>query len=82
MNLKLLNSLKAFVVEFSTKNGINLQDEFGTVDAFNNWLVAVAVTALVEQGKDIETAYDIVMGDGAFRKMADDVWAINNPVQA
>ena len=74
-HLKLLNAVQAKLIEFANDRGINLRDEFKTVDKFKEFVIAFTFKALTDNGIDVPEAYDIVMGDGAYVKLADDVWS-------
>lgn len=75
MNTKLLNGIQSLMIDFANKNNINLCDEFGTVENFKKFVVAFAIKTLVEKGMEIASAYDVVMGDGAYETLVNEVWS-------
>ena len=75
MNTKLLNAINTMLVDFANEKGIVLADEFGTRDNFAKFVISFTIKQLMQACKmDVTEAYDIVMGDGAFTKLANDVW--------
>lgn len=71
----LLNEVQKRMVDFANSNSISLHDEFGTVEKFKTFVVAFTIKMMVDIGIEISKAYDIVMGDGAYTQLANDVWA-------
>ena len=69
----LLNLVQAKVIEFCNRARINLADHV-SVEQFKCFIVALTVQMLQQAGHTLEDAYNIVFGDDAFQKLADDVW--------
>jgi hypothetical protein len=76
MNIELLNTVKNGLITFANKEGIVLADHFATVAKFQEFVIAFTIRSIVELdlGIDAADAYDLVFGDGSFRKLADDIW--------
>ena len=78
-NLDLLNAVKTQIVRVATDNNISLQDEFGTPAEFQKFVFAFAIRGIMEIGQvSVEKAYELVMGEGSWATLADDVWATVN----
>ena len=39
-----------------------------------NVCINVAIVTMVKSGVELETAFDMIVGEGAYKKMAGDVW--------
>ena len=50
--------------------------ELGTED--KNTCINVAVLMLVDAGKSVDEAFDMIMGDGAYEKLSGDVYEMLN----
>lgn len=75
MNTELLNNVKNLIIATANKDGRSLQDDFGTVEKFKDFVIAFTLRSLTEvMGMDISEAWDIVMGDGSFQTLCDDCW--------
>ena len=72
---QILNAFQKKIIDFSNEQGISLAAEFGTVDEFKKFVVSFCIHLVMETGKTVQEAYDIVLGDGAYEQMADQVWA-------
>lgn len=70
MNATILNNVAAFLQSQGIKMEVN--------EATKNAVIGLCITTMVETGVSIEAATDLILGAGTFRKIADDVWAINN----
>lgn len=73
--INLLNKVQSLLIGFANDNGISLHAEFGTIDAFKQFVIAFTFRSLIDLGIETSEAYDIVFGDGAYEKLANDVWA-------
>jgi hypothetical protein len=71
----LLNEVQKLLIAFANEEGISLHAEFKTVEAFKQFVIAFTIRSLMEIGLEINKAYDVVMGDGSYEKLANDVWA-------
>jgi len=73
--LQLLDAVKNLLIEFANEQGISLQDEFGSRDAFAQFVIGFTIRNLVEVCEmTVQQAYDTVMGDGAYKQLSDSVW--------
>ena len=72
--LELLNSFQRLVIEFANKEGIILQNEFKSVDAFKEFVIGLLFRMLTDMGVETDTAFDLVFGDGAYNRLAESVW--------
>ncbi len=77
-SLDLLNAAQKFMIDFANKKGINLQDDFKTVDDFKTFVIGYTFKTLRDIGIETDEAFDLVFGDGAYDKLADDVWNAAN----
>jgi hypothetical protein len=73
-SLELLNKVQAFIIDYATNSGISLHDHFASVDQFKNFVIALTFRTLTEAGISTEDAFNAVCGDGAFKRLADDLW--------
>jgi hypothetical protein len=71
---QLLNEVQKLLINFANENNISLHAEFGTVEKFKQFVIAFTIKSLTDIGVEIAKAYDIVMGDGAYNRLADEVW--------
>lgn len=74
-NTELLNNVKNFIIETSNENGIILSEAFDSRVEFMNFTIGLTITHLIGIGFDTKGAYDLVMGDGAYKQLSADVWA-------
>lgn len=72
--LDILNKIQRLLIDFANEQGIILQDEFGSVDKFKKFVIGFTIRSLTELGADIKDAFDFVMGDNAYQKMAETIW--------
>jgi hypothetical protein len=57
----------------NTTNFLNqIAAAMGTKD--KTIVINTAVAMLVKSGVDLETAFDMIVGEGAYKKLAGDVW--------
>jgi hypothetical protein len=66
MNTELLNA----VAKFLSESGVQLKND----DATRSAIIGLCINTLVKSGVEMENAFDIIMGNGQFRKLADSVW--------
>ena len=75
MNTELLNKVQQHIIDTANSDGTDLKEEFGTVDAFKQFVIAFTIRSCVEVlGMDIEEAFDVAMGDGAYEKICNKCW--------
>ena len=74
-NIELLNQVQSMVIDFANRNGISLQDQFGSVEAFKKFVVGMTLKQLVEAGASVSVAYDAVFGDNSYEDMFERTWA-------
>lgn len=73
-SLELVNAAQKFIIASANEGGINLRDEFETVEDFKKFVIAMTIKTLVDGGYEVAKAFDLVVGDGAFERLADEVW--------
>lgn len=75
-NLNFLNAVRGLIVDHASAHGINLREQFGTREKFIGFVTACAIKAAQDiAGLSLRDAYDLVMGEGAYQQLADEVWA-------
>jgi len=74
---ELLNKVQTFMIDFANSKNIRLDREFDSVEQFKQFVIAFTFKTLREIGIETDTAFDIVFGDGAYAKLAEEVWAAN-----
>ena len=75
MNTEALTNISSLVIEHATRQGISLRAQFGTRERFQSFVIALTVQGVMDAGGlEFPTAYDLVMGDGAYRALSDAVW--------
>ena len=68
------------MVNVANENGINLAESFATVDEFKSFVVNFIIAfAVKELGLDIQAAWDVVYGAGAYDAFAENLY---NELQA
>lgn len=82
MNTELLNKLQTLLINFANERGINLQAEFGTVEAFKRFVIGLAFKVLVDAGISTQAAFDFIFGNGEYDRLATNVWEAANNQQA
>lgn len=70
-NIQLLNGIQSIIIDFANREGIALSDHFATVADFKGFVVAFAFKQFREMGIEIDKAFDMTLGDGAFQEMYD-----------
>ena len=73
-SLELLNAVNKMMVKFANEKGIDLQADFETPEKFKHFVIGFTIKTLVEMGLEISEAYDIALGEGAYKKTSDSVW--------
>lgn len=74
MNTNLLNQVKSLILSHANENGIDLASEFEARSDFVNFVISCTLKSILDLGVPVDQAWDIVMGDGSFESLADDVW--------
>lgn len=75
MNLELINKVKDMIIAQANKEGRLLSDDFKSEDEFKQFVISFAIRSCQETlGMGIEQAYDTVMGEGSYKRLADDCW--------
>lgn len=72
--MDILKKMQRLLVDFANKEGINLQDEFGTVEAFKKFVIALTFKALTDSGIETGEAYDMIFGNGQYEELAEKTW--------
>jgi hypothetical protein len=70
-NTDLLNGIQSIIIDFANREGINLADEFATVQDFKQFVIALTFKQLTDMGIEVEKAFDMTLGDGQFQAMFD-----------
>ena len=79
MNVELIQSIQAKLVEVATENGIDLAEQFKTRKAWKDYVLSFTIKAVMDVMQwDVRKAYDAVLGDGKFQELADGVWETVN----
>ena len=73
-SVALLNDVGALLVRHANQNGINLNDEFKSVDDFKRFVIAFTFKTMTDMGIPVDQATDAVLGDGACEKIFNSVW--------
>lgn len=76
-SLQVLNAVQAYIIKFANENGIVLADEFESVDHFKKFVISLTIRTAMEIGLSLQEAYDLVIGDGEYQKLADAIWEAN-----
>ena len=79
-NLELLNKAQAFLVNLANEKGIDLRQHFQNAEKFRMFVIAICFRTLTENGVETSEAFDMLLGDGAFRKLSDSIWEHFQPV--
>jgi len=75
MNTELLNAVKDQIINIANENGMILKNEFGTVENFQKFVFSLTIKMIMEIGNiSVERAYDMVMGEGSFQNLSNDIW--------
>ena len=75
LGLELINGVKQIIVDFANTEGIVLSELYKTREEFNTFIIGFTIRAVKEiAGFSTREAYDVVMGEGAFTQLANDVW--------
>ena len=74
-SLELLNGIQKFLLDFANANQIDLRKEFGSVEEFKKFVIALAFDQLVKLGVPVKDAFDMVLGDGEYDKLVEKAWA-------
>lgn len=75
MNAKLLNEIKDQFIAFANKNGINLAEHFDTPERFKDFIIGIVFQTLTEEiGLETPEAFNAIFGEGAYEKLAEDLF--------
>lgn len=74
MSNDLLNKVQSLLINFANESGISLKSEFGTIDAFKQFVIAFTFKMLTNLGIETEKAFDLVFGSGEYNALAESVW--------
>jgi hypothetical protein len=78
---ELLNKVQRFIINFANESGISLHEHFKSIDQFKQFVIAITFRTLTEAGVSTEDAFNAVCGDGAFKRLADDLWETLQPAE-
>jgi hypothetical protein len=73
-----LSRVSKLFIEFANNNKISLAAEFGSQEAYERFIVAMAIKALTDAGVQMSVAFDAVLGDGEYKKISEEIFAINS----
>ena len=83
INTTALTQISKLVIETATRQGISLHEQFGTRERFQQFVIALTIQGIMDVGGlELPAAYDLVMGDGAYRALSDAVWEAAQEMQA
>lgn len=74
VNVELLQAAKRFIIDYANKNGIALATLFESKEKFEDAIINLVVTTLIETGLSVEDAYNTVFGAGEYEKLRDDIY--------
>ena len=72
--LAMLNGVQTLLISEANANGINLADNFATVEDFKKFVITMSIRALVDAGQEFRTAFEMVLGEGSYETMAHSVY--------
>ena len=75
MNVELMNAVSKIVIDHCNATGIVLANEFKTRDDFTKFVVGITLTMLQKIGLDVDAAWNVIFGAGAFEQLASDLWS-------
>jgi hypothetical protein len=73
-HLQLLNKVQEMLIDFANRKGINLADDFATVQEFKDFVIALTFKLLTENGVSTAAAFDMIAGDGAYERSVENLW--------
>ncbi len=79
-SLELLNKARNYIVSFANENRIDLRTVFPDAETFQRFVIGICFRTLTENGVETSEAFDMLLGDGAFRKLSDSIWEHFQPV--
>ena len=68
-HIDLLNQVQKIIIAQANATGINLADEFASVEDFKQFVIAFAFKGLRDAGADVDAAFDAVTGKGEYDAM-------------
>lgn len=81
-SIELLNKIQTELIAFANRQGINLANEFKTVDDFKQFVIALTYKMLIDLGVEPKEAFDMTLGDGAYDRLVEITWNHANGIQA
>lgn len=79
MNHDILNAVRDAIIKTCNEGGLRLDCWFSTVAEFQQFVIAIAIRFLCNEGLTPQAAYDRVFGDGSFTALADEIFAATYP---
>jgi hypothetical protein len=74
----LLNAVTKKIISMSNAKGVDLKAEFGTVANFQKFIFSLTVRTIMDvMNVNLEEAYNLVMGVGSYKALADEILEIN-----
>ena len=74
-SLEILNGVQQIIINQANSSGINLANEFASIQDFKNFVIAFAFKGLMDAGMEVKAAFDTTLGDGSYDKLAADTYA-------
>ena len=75
MNIDLVNKIKSAYISFANENGIIISQAFKTPEELHQALIGFAINSLVRSGASVPQAFDKIMGEGAYARLAEESFA-------
>jgi len=76
MSHEVISLIRDALIANANARGVLLQDEFKSREAFQHYVLSASILAV--QGAlecEFKVAYDLVMGDGSYRNLADSIYS-------
>ena len=74
LNVELLQAAKRLVIDHANNNGIALATLFESKEKFEDAIISLVMTTLVELGIPVDKAFNTVFGAGEYEKLRDDIY--------
>ena len=68
-HINLLNQVQKLIISIANDNGINLADNFTTVEDFKNFVIGFAFRGLRDSGASVADAFDATLGQGEYEAL-------------
>jgi hypothetical protein len=71
-----VQQMQRAIAETATQQGISLRQEFGTTERFAEFVIGMTFKVMTDNGMSVEAATDAIFGDGAYERIAAEVWEL------